>query len=82
MPHGSDPVGVYRPEGAIAIFLASGTRFPEQVTIPIHPPTEWRPSRLRWGVLWKPYQLARSVVVVEVNGYTIEPGANLQPKPV
>jgi hypothetical protein len=26
-------------------------------------------------VLWKPYQLARIVVVVEVNGYTIEPGA-------
>ena len=30
----------------------------------------------------KVHLLARSVVVVEVNGYTIEPGANLQPKPV
>ena len=26
---------------------------------------------------WQGYGSARSVVVVEVNGYTIEPGANL-----
>ena len=27
---------------------------------------------------WQPYRSARSVVVVEVNGYTIGPGANLE----
>ncbi len=29
------------------------------------------------GVFWQPCWSARSVVVVEVNGYTIEPGADL-----
>ena len=29
------------------------------------------------GLFWQGWWSARSVVVVEVNGYTIEPGANL-----
>ena len=30
------------------------------------------------GLFWQGCWSARSVVVVEVNGYTIEPGANLE----
>ena len=30
------------------------------------------------GLFWQGWWSARSVVVVEVNGYTIEPGANLE----
>jgi len=44
-----------------------------------------RPFRLRFGPeppfvkghIWQGCWVARSVVVVEVNGYEIEPGANL-----
>jgi len=30
------------------------------------------------GLFWQPCWSARSVEAMEVNGYTIEPGANLQ----
>jgi len=37
-----------------------------------------KPTRSKTRPFWQGCWSARSVVVVEVNGYTIEPGANLE----